>query len=301
MKNKALTITVIANMTSNYGESLGNISTTQKVYRNGKVYAIRSRESLKNAIMVQSGLYSDLEVEVDGKVAQKKVSDEMNAENNRALEGGYMNTSGITKIRKSSFYLTDAIAFEPFVNEIRFHTNLFIAQTYALKSGESVQKKKGDGDSSSGLLPYQYEYDKSKKCYSLTIDLDRVGVEENFNAIASPKERALRVKALLDAVRGLSLVVKGNMDNAEPLFVVGGIGNRKTHYFENVVHVENDKLKIVDDLKEKLKEGYRAGMLCGDNFSNEEEIRHELGTTSISEFFDKLKEEVDKYYEGSEN
>ena len=26
MKNKALTLTVIANMTSNYGESLGNIS-----------------------------------------------------------------------------------------------------------------------------------------------------------------------------------------------------------------------------------------------------------------------------------
>ena len=31
MKNKALTLTVIANMTSNYGESLGNISSVQKV------------------------------------------------------------------------------------------------------------------------------------------------------------------------------------------------------------------------------------------------------------------------------
>lgn len=52
MKNTALTLTVIANMTSNYGESLGNISSVQKVYREGKEYATRSRESLKNAICV---------------------------------------------------------------------------------------------------------------------------------------------------------------------------------------------------------------------------------------------------------
>ena len=51
MKNKALTLTVIANMTSNYGEGLGNIGVVQKIYRSGKTYSIRSRESLKNAIM----------------------------------------------------------------------------------------------------------------------------------------------------------------------------------------------------------------------------------------------------------
>ena len=44
MKNKALTLTVVANMTSNYGEGLGNVGTVQKVYKNGKAYAIRSRE-----------------------------------------------------------------------------------------------------------------------------------------------------------------------------------------------------------------------------------------------------------------
>ena len=74
MKNKALTLTIIANMTSNYGEGLGNIGSVQKVYRNGKSYAIRSRESMKNAIMVQSGLYDDLEVQVDKSVNQKAVS-----------------------------------------------------------------------------------------------------------------------------------------------------------------------------------------------------------------------------------
>ena len=61
MNTKALTLTIIANMTSNYGEGLGNIASVQKIFRNGKEYATRSRESLKNAICVQSGLYDDLQ------------------------------------------------------------------------------------------------------------------------------------------------------------------------------------------------------------------------------------------------
>ena len=105
MNKKALTITIVANMTSNYSESLGNIASVQKVFRNRKVYTIRSRESLKNAIMTQSGLYEDLKTEIDGAV-QKKVTEESNASNCRALEGGYMNTSGTTYIRNSSFYVT---------------------------------------------------------------------------------------------------------------------------------------------------------------------------------------------------
>ena len=98
MKNKALTLTIVANMTSNYGEGLGNISSVQKVFRNGRVYAVRSKESLKNAIMIQSGMYDDFEGDVDG-AAQKLVDEELNASNCRALEGGYMNTSGVTRIR----------------------------------------------------------------------------------------------------------------------------------------------------------------------------------------------------------
>ena len=84
MNNKALTLTIVANLTSNYGESLGNIASIQKVYKSGKTYAIRSKESLKNAIMVQSGLYDDLLVATDG-VAQKEVSEEINTSNCRAL------------------------------------------------------------------------------------------------------------------------------------------------------------------------------------------------------------------------
>ena len=291
MKKNSLTLTVVANMTSNYSESLGNIASVQKVFKNRKIYSMRSRESLKNAIMVQSGMYDDLETSLDG-AAQKKVSEELNASNCRALEGGYMNTQGTTYVRKSSFYLTDAVAAEHFVNETRFHNNLYLATNYAKEQGISVQSNGG----SAGLMPYQYEYDKSLKIYSRTIDLEMIGKDENFHEEADAKEKAERVIALLDAVENLSLVVRGNLDNAEPVFVVGGLSERKTHYFENVVHVEEEKLILSEDLKIKLEKGFQAGLLRGNLLQNEEEIEKELAPVSVPVFFENLRKQVLDYY-----
>lgn len=291
MEKKALTLTVVANMTSNYSESLGNTASVQKVFKNRKTYAIRSRESLKNALMVQAGLYEDLQTEVDG-ATQKLVTESLNAATCRALEGGYMSTSGTTYVRKSSIYLTDAISCEGFVNETRFHNNLYLAGNFAVANEMNVQ----DDARIVGLMPYQYEYDKSLKIYSITIDLEMIGKDENFRAEADTKEKSERVKAVLNAVESLSLVVKGNLDNAEPVFVVGGLSDRKTHYFENVVHVEADKLTISEDLKDKISREYRAGLLRGRTLSNEEEIMRELQPLTIPEFFEELKTDVDVYY-----
>lgn len=295
-KNKALTLTVIARMTANYSESLGNIGSVQKVFRDGKTYAMRSRESLKNALMVQSGMYEDLQVSVDG-ATQKKVSEELNAASCRALEGGYMNTSGETKIRKSSFHLTDAIACSEFVNETRFHNNLYLASRYAQDNGINLQQKAGDA----GLMPYQYEYDKSMKQYSLTIQLDEVGKDENFAAEADASEKTARVQAILDGVEQLSLVVRGNLDNAEPIFVVGGIGKYRTHYFENVVRMDGGRLVLSEDLVQKLSKGYRSALLAGENFANEEEIKSRLQPMLIDRFFEELKKDVEAYYAGASN
>lgn len=168
MKKKALTLTVVANMTSNYAENLGNIASVQKVFKNRKIYTIRSRESLKNALMVQAGLYDDLQTISDSSkqkvVVQKAVSEKLNAANCRALEGGYMNTIDTTYIRNSSIYVTDAISCESFVNEPRFHNNLYLASNYAQANGLNVQ----NNADKVGLMPYQYEYDKGLKCYSIT-------------------------------------------------------------------------------------------------------------------------------------
>lgn len=297
MKNRnALTLTVLSNMTSNYSEGLGNIASVQKVFRNRNVYSMRSRESLKNAIMVLSGMYDDLKTHVDG-ATQKLANKELNASNCRALEGGYMSTKGTTYIRKSSIYLTDAVSCESFVNENRFHNNLYLATNSAKEKNINIQEKAKEA----GLMPYQYEYDKALKVYSITIDLEMIGKDENFEneegyKEAENTEKAARVKAILDAVETLSLTVKGNLDNAEPIFIVGGLSDRKTHYFENVVKVEEERLIISNDLKDKINKGYRVGLLEGRNLRNEEEIKKELEPISMTKFFDELKSDVDTYY-----
>ena len=297
MKNKkALTLTIVANMTSNYSEGLGNIASVQKIFKNRKVYTIRSRESLKNAIMVQSGMYNDLQTEVDG-ATQKLANKELNASNCRALEGGYMSTKGTTYIRKTSFYLTDAISCESFVNETRFHNNLYLANNQAKAKNINLQEKASDA----GLMPYQYEYDKSLKVYSITIDLEMIGKDENFEQEngykeADNKEKAYRVNSILNAIEGLNLTVKGNLDNAEPIFVVGGLSDRKTHYFENVVKVEEQKLIISEDLKDKVDKGYYVGLLEGKTLQNEIEIKNELKAQSITKVFDNLRNDVNSYF-----
>ena len=292
MDRKTITLTVVANMTSNYSENLGNIGSVQKVYRRGHVYAIRSRESLKNAIMVQSGMYDDLVTTVDG-ATQKQATPERNASNNRALEGGYMTTGKDTYIRNSSFYLTDAVACEPFVNETRFHNNLYLASNYARANGLNLQKDAGRA----GLIPYQYEYDKSLRVYSITIDLDMIGRDPNFTEEeATGEEKAARVNSLLSAVENLSLIVRGNLDNAEPVFVVGGFSDRKTHYFENVVKVLEGKLVLSEDLIQKLQQGYSSALLRGHNFDNEDEIVEKLHPTGVAAFFETLRSQVKEYY-----
>jgi len=296
-KIKGLTLTVLANMTSNYGESLGNVSSVQKVFRNGNTYAMRSRESLKNAIMVQSGMYDDLSVTVDG-ATQKEVSQELNVSNCRALEGGYMNTNvqvnknTLTFIRNSSFYLTDAISCEPFVNETRFHNNLHLAKTYADANDLNVQNDAGKV----GLMPYNYEYEKSLRAYSITFDLEMIGKDENFEQEADNTEKATRVNSILEAIEQLSLIVKGNLDNAEPIFIVGGLSDRKTHVFENVIRVNKGRLSLTDDLVDKINLGYSVALLKGDNFVNEQEVIEKLNPKSITKFFEELRQDVKSYY-----
>ena len=120
--------------------------------------------------------------------------------------------------------------------------------------------------------------------------------EANYKE-ADNKEKADRVNSILDAIENLSLTVKGNLDNAEPVFVVGGLSDRKTHYFENVVKVEEDRLVVSKDLIEKVAKGYNVGLLRGQTFINEGEIEEKLNPMSLMSFFDKLREDVNAYFE----
>ena len=315
MKN-TLTLTIVADITSNYSEGVGNISTIQKIHRNGKTYAMRSRESMKNALMVQSGFYDDVVTFVNG-AAQKLADVEHNTATCRAYEGGYMTTGKNPYSRKGSFYLTDAIAMNSFVADTRFHTNVYLASNYAKAHNLKLQEQTDDTDvfdseeeienakkgkkkekkNPCGLMPYQYEYDRGLKKYSFTLFLDEIGVDENFKDLTvSNEEKADRVNTLLETLENLSLEVKGNLDNASPLFVCGGFTKYRTHVLENLVNIKNNKIVISKALKNKLNDGLSCGIVeCG-VFDNEDEIVNELCAVSVDEFFSNLRQAVKSYY-----
>jgi CRISPR-associated protein Cst2 len=123
-----------------------------------------------------------------------------------------------------------------------------------------------------------------------------IGKDENFDTEASNEEKANRVIAILETIENLNLVVKGNLDNAEPIFVVGGLSNRKTHIFENVVKVKKGKLLLTEDFLDKINLGYDVALLRGENLENENEIIEKLNPTSVTKFFGKLKQEIKEYY-----
>lgn len=290
---KALTMTVIANITANYDQGLGNVSMIQKLFPDGRPHGTRSSESLTNAILTQAGFLDDLQTVVNG-ATQKFASEEVNAATCRALESGYLMTikNGPTIGRARSITISPAIDFDPFTLQPSFHNNLSLARNFANANELNVQTDAGKV----GLMPHSYEFNKSLKAYSVTLDLTRIGVDENFHQEADAEEKAFRVKALLRAIQTLTLTVKGSLDNAEPIFVVGGLSDRKTHYFENCVHVKNGKLDLNRALLTKLSEGYSCGyMECG-IFDNEVEVLNRLNPPTVNEFFKAMEADVDHYY-----
>ena len=291
MKN-TLTFTIVANITSNYGESLGNVSTIQKIQKNGRKYACRSMESMKNAIMNEAHFYDDLKTVSDNKVATKYVGEDWTLVQSKALEGGYMLASKKgTKIRTSSFLLTNAISVNPFDADYQFHTNLGLAQKAAKEKGLYLQENAAE----CGLMPFNYEFSKDLKIYSITTYLDKIGVDENYNINLSNEEKCNRVFMLLDAIQNLKLLVRGSLDNAEPMFIVGGFTNTYRHEFENCVKVKNNEIVLFDDFIEKVEKGCHAGIF-GATFDNEDEVKEKLNATSINKFFETIKGEVKDYF-----
>lgn len=288
---KNLTLTIVTNATSNYGESLGNISSLQKVYKNGVAYSCRSMESIKYALMEKAGFYDDLQAEAPKKVANKLVNENVNIANSRALEGGYMaaKKEGTIK-RDSSFRVTDAVSITPFNGDSQFHNNLNLARKVAELTGKNVQ----DDAAECGLMPYNYEFEKGMKIYSITIFLDEIGEDNNFNISLDNIEKCDRVLALIKAIQFLDLNVKGSLDNAEPLLIFGGLSDRKSHVFENLVSIKDNKLQITEDLVNRSK-AYHVGVMTN-AFDNSSEIKKDLDATSIDKFFELINEEIKTFY-----
>lgn len=283
---KGLTVTMVFEAESaNYGEGFGNISVLKKMMRgNGNMYTYISRQAMRYC-MIQQLSWDNTPLNRDAKdksVVQfaPKASIDLYPEVDLF---GYMKTEsgkGATT-RPAVARLSNAISLEPYQSDMDYLTNMGLAKR--LGAENSI---------------VQREIHHTLYSYTITIDLDRVGVD---NEITVPNdEKAKRVCALLDCVQHLYRDIAARRENLAPVFAIGGVYERKTPYFENRIEAPKGYLKV-ERLKEIIEDDADAksntlvGLLNG-SFKNEQEIKDTLKPVRIGEFFGALAEKVKAVY-----
>lgn len=289
MKNNGLTLTMIFEAESaNYGEGIGNISQLKKMARgDGEMYTYISRQAIRYNIVKEMGC-DNTPVE-DAGVVQFAPTATI-ADYPEIDLFGYMKTSskkedkkGGQKIRSAVVRLSNAISLEPYNSDLDYLTNMGLS-------------KRIDGLEN---VIAQSEIHRSLYSYTITIDLDRIGIDENDNIELSNTQKADRVKALLETIEYLYRDIKGRRENLAPVFAIGGVYERKNPYFEGRINLRKNNLNVgllqeIIDSNEDVKKNTIVGVLEG-FFSNTNELP-ELYPVSISKMFITLKNRVTEYY-----
>lgn len=318
MEIKGLTVSVITQaMSLNYGESLGNISELKKITKNGEVYSYMSPQAiryelyraLKNNFMIDTGkpeaLHNEqkviqfrpeatiddyMEIDLFGYMKTKKKTKGKKKEGEQVAEGDEGGAATRAKVARTS----PAISLAPFRSDIEFGTN----KNFAERTGSHPD-------------PFQFEHHHSPYAYTLTIDLERVGVDPKDGIELPAKERADRVCKLVETIKILNREIKGRTENLNPLFVIGGVYPVKNPWFLDRIMVNYNRvsgkwaintgiLKSVVDLKfrDVLVSDYtQVGYLPGfwDNESSFAKIASRHG--DLNWFFETLKAEAKRAYE----
>lgn len=299
MENKGITLSIIFEAESaNYGEGFGNITSLKKISRgDGNSYSYISRQALRYNIIEQLR-WNNTPVSDDDKVVQfaksTSIKDYPEIDFFGYMKTGSNSPNGSANTRPATVRLSNAVALESYNSDLDFLTNMGLA-------------KRGNMENAIA----QSEIHKSYYSYTVTIDLDKVGIDEVILTAkdkdtkkekieVDKKERAIRVKKLLNILKTLYRDIKGRRENLSPIFAIGGLYNIKNPFFENRLKVEKNKL-LLNTIKETLEidKEIKENTLCGlidSIFTNSEEIKKELSPKNINEFFDILSKKVDEYY-----
>lgn len=166
-----LSLTVVFHGSNlNYGESIGNITGLKRLSFKGKSYPYISRQTLRYDIVRIMNEYFNMPltpVGSDGKVVQFEANASIKDYPEIDLFG-YMKTSGEGsrgKVRKAIARLTDGVSLEPWTNDIDYGNNM------------GLSSRRDDLDN----MIFQTEIKKSFYSYTITLDLDKVGVDINDN------------------------------------------------------------------------------------------------------------------------
>ncbi|NBI06183.1 type I-B CRISPR-associated protein Cas7/Cst2/DevR [Senegalia massiliensis] len=290
MKPKGLTLTMIFEAESaNYGESVGNVASLKKISRNkGEQYTYISRQAIRYNIVEQLG--EDLaEVKAEGSGDKKVIQFDPKSTIKDYPEidfFGYMKTEkgNQSKIRTAKVRLSNAISLEPFKGDLDFLTNKGLADR--LNENMNIA---------------QSEIHHSYYKYTLTVDLEQIGVDEKEDINIDDSEKSRRVGKLLDTVAMLYRDIRGRREDLKPIFAVGGVYDVKNPIFHNVIDVNKNKV-IVSQIKgilfDNIKNDTKIGLIEG-KFDNDEQIKEELNTVIMPELFRYLKDKVNEYYESN--
>lgn len=289
MKNKGLTMTMIIEAESaNYGEGYSNIAELKKVTRgDGNSYSYISRQALRYN-MIEQLKWDNTPLKASGTGTKTVIQFAPVATIKDYPEidlFGYMKTkenkedSKSATTRNAVVRLSNAISLEEFNADYDYLTNMGLAHR-AGGSNAIVQN----------------EIQKSYYAYTITIDLEKIGVDGEIEI--SEEEKKKRVIEFLKVVQYLYRDIRGRRENLSPVFVIGGIYDRKNPYFENRIKLMKNKLDVAtlktiinsdDDTKNNTQVGY-----LGNLFANESEIKETLNSININEFFSNLIKKIEE-------
>ncbi len=296
MDKKGLTFTAIFLAESaNYGEGIGNVATLKKISRNrGEQYTYISRQAIRYNIVEQLG-ENKANVKAEGSGDKKVVqfSAETTIKDYLELDFfGYMKTvkGDNSKNRSAIVRLSNAVSLETFKGDLEFLTNKGLVDRI---------------DRNEKVFPNiaQAEIHKSYYKYTVTIDLDKIGIDELDGIEIENEEKARRVNKLLDTISLLYRDIRGRREDLKPLFIIGGVYDIKNPFFENVVDVRNNKIlveKLTSGIYDFIEKDTAAGIVK-EQFENDTELEIELSKKNIKvlnvpEFFKQLKNKIDEYY-----
>ena len=188
-----------------------------------------------------------------------------------------------SKNRSAIVRLSNAVSLETFKGDLEFLTNKGLVDRI---------------DRNEKVFPNiaQAEIHKSYYKYTVTIDLDKIGIDELDEIEIKKEEKARRVNKLLDTISLLYRDIRGRREDLKPLFIIGGVYDIKNPFFENVVDVRNNKIlveKLTSGIYDFIENDTAAGIVK-EQFENDTELETELSKKNIKvlnvpEFFKQLK------------
>jgi len=228
---KGLTYTAIFEaMSLNYGEGVGNISELKKLTKGGEFYSYTSRQAIRYDIyrtLKESYNIDDKEDPLTKEQQVVQFKPDANIKDYVEMDlFGYMKTKkGQGSIsRPAVVRISPAISLEPMEGDVEFGTN----KNFADRAGTDPN-------------PFQFEHHYSLYSYTVTVDLDRIGVDENDKIYLPADEKAKRVNQLLEVLKVLTRNIKGRTESLSPIFAIGGVYDIKNPFFLNKLKVNYSK------------------------------------------------------------